>query len=152
MRFLTGGNRPPAHSALKLKPTSNDSTQIGAKALSELTLQIYALNRGNIHQVIQAMEKLWEQETISVVLESEEDQKNIALLSDDQVCYIIKRSSWQQFSYIIFSISAHVKCITHLNTALAPKSTLGSVKNILQKVLRNAFCSSAWPCQQSSWN
>ncbi len=121
MRFLTGGNRPPAHSTLKLKLTSNDATQIEAKALSELTLQIYALNKGNIHQVIQAMEKLWEQETTSVVLESEEDQKNIALLSDDQVRYIIYRSSRQLFSYIIFSISAHFKCITHLKIGLAQK-------------------------------
>ncbi len=57
----------------------------GSKSGSELLLQIHALDQDSISKVIQDMDDLWKHESTCEVLQSEADQKNIELLSDDHV-------------------------------------------------------------------
>ncbi len=79
------------HSALEWKttyPGDPDVTVAGSRSGSELLLQIYALTKGSIGKVIQEMDDLWKHESTREILDSEDDQQNIKLLSDDHVSII----------------------------------------------------------------
>ncbi len=91
------GSRQPEHSALGMKKYLDDSNpgdpypvdlgvaEAGSESESKLLLQIYALTKDNISRVIQDMDDLWKHESTCQILESEEDKKNIEMLSHDDV-------------------------------------------------------------------
>ena len=62
-----------------------DVTLARSQSGSELLLQIYALTKGSIFKAIKQMDDLWKHESTREILDSEDDQQNIKLLSDDHV-------------------------------------------------------------------